>query len=106
MSIKYCCERFRESFGTGDGRGLCIVLKQNARIGSAFILQFRAVARDQEAIPWDSGDVILMRRVEQAIQYCPWCGCKLAQRYRNELKLLPVAEDDVVSQEPTQDEEC
>lgn len=96
MSPTYCCERFREHVSNGTMRGLSIVAKQHPRVGRAFFLRFRAIDQDQESTDFDTGQVILLRQFEQAIQYCPWCGCCLATHYERVFELLPYLDDETV----------
>jgi len=95
MSITYCCEIFRNHLNLGSARGLNIVFVQSKKrlIGNAFFLQFRAVSEEQDSIRFDSGDVVLLREFKQAIQFCPWCGVKLATYYRPQFGELPRVDD-------------
>jgi hypothetical protein len=94
MNKDYCCVRFRETVSRGTDRGLAIVPKRNPKFGDFFFLQFRAISEAHHELPFDTGNIPLTLSVEQAIQYCPWCGARLADVYSSAIfDELPYVEE-------------
>ena len=89
MTKTYCCVQFMETVGQGVERGMAIVPTRNLKFGDFFFLRFRCVAEEYvNSIP-DTGDIPVTLSVEQAIQYCPWCGMRLADVYAKTFSSLP-----------------
>jgi hypothetical protein len=94
QTINYCCKLFSAVLGAGTERGLSIVPTRHAKFGDFFILKFRALANEDDVTPprFDSGEVVLTLRVDQAIKFCPWCGVCLATYYQSIFDQLPYIE--------------
>ncbi len=64
-------------------------------IGLYFDLEFRAVAEQQDNVPFNSGSVKVYRRCQQAIHFCPWCGKDLKRYYEKQQDGLTIVESDL-----------
>jgi len=80
---EWCCVGFEEYFHEAGKRGLAVFAVKSDSYG--FVLQHRSMDRGQ-ARP--TTDVPLSLVTDTYIQYCPWCGVRLIERYRNMVKKL------------------
>lgn len=90
--LAYCCKLFEEKLQSRGHGGLAIIPRRSQQIGLYFVIEFRAVAEEQNAVPLNTGDVKIYLRSEQAIRFCPWCGKNLKQFYDKQQDRLTVVE--------------
>ncbi|MEX2091564.1 MAG: hypothetical protein WD971_02750 [Pirellulales bacterium] len=95
-SVKFCCSIFRDKISIDECRGMTIVPHRHARFGPYFVLIFRAVASQDEGQLLNIGRLSLTLKVDQAIRYCPWCGKKLDDHYREYFDKLPAVVDQFI----------
>lgn len=82
--MKWCCSAYEGNFENAGMRGLAVFADESDS-QLKFILQFRAA---------DSGIELKTSQLDQpvslvtdsVIQYCPWCGSKLSEVYRDQIE--------------------
>jgi hypothetical protein len=64
-------------------RGFAVLVEQDDNLGARFLIQSRAVAKqDQERLKIASADVPVALVTETGLTFCPWCGVNLKRFYR------------------------
>jgi len=82
MDSVWCCITFKETFESAGERDFAILVDPFLD-GYAFILQHRAVERDDKGPRNHPRPISLISEVH--IHYCPWCGRRLHEFYANRL---------------------
>lgn len=86
-SIKWCCDAFKNSYDLAGDRSVSVLVDRYADGNPEFILQSRAFVKGEE--PFGLHTSVAMSLVtESQIQFCPWCGRKLAKWYRSSVDAL------------------
>lgn len=86
MDIKWCCAQFQDRFLTAGERGMGVFVSQREGDDPAFVIQFRALDKDNKTIlslPFPIATIC-----DTGILYCPWCGHELRKWYKHHLKEL------------------
>lgn len=94
MSDWHCCVRFAEALDRQDRCGMPVVPRRSLSFGDFFFLRSRAVNTTDEASLDVITEVPVVRATEQAIAFCPWCGARLADKYKASFEGLPFELDD------------
>ncbi len=90
-----CCTLFFEALNMKGRRGMAVVLRRSPKFGDFFFLEFRALSEEDDEVILNTGSTEIMRRVEQAIRYCPWCGTELKTFYQELSDRLPWTVDEI-----------
>jgi len=83
--MKWCCKVFEGWFQEAGSRGLAVFVSALDGTEPAFILQFRA---SEPGVPAPHTDSPLSVVSDVQIQFCPWCGARLASHYRDTYREL------------------
>jgi hypothetical protein len=83
--MKWCCAAFQGRFEEAGLRGLAVFAATSAGEPPLFILQFRAT--DSGTVFSDSSGPLSLLS-DAVINFCPWCGVRLKDWYRQFLKEL------------------
>lgn len=89
MSPKCCCQVFSSLVSAGTDHGFAEVPELHPDFGLVFFLQYRAVAADNDEVLFEPSNMPIVRKVRQAIKFCPWCGTNLASYYGNDPSHFP-----------------
>lgn len=87
--MKWCCMGFEGNFQMAGERGFGVFVYRRDGQEACFILQHRAV--DQGVVIATTERPVSMVSDIQ-VQFCPWCGVKLSDFYRNRLLELDRSE--------------
>jgi len=83
--MKWCCKVFQGWFETAGTRGIGVFASTLENGEPAFILQYRAL--DPES-PVPNTNYPLSSVSDVHIQFCPWCGVRLKEFYRDTYRQL------------------
>jgi hypothetical protein len=81
--MKWCCAVFEGAFLEAGRRGLAVVVDRDQEGSPEFILQHRVV--DAGGTPPRNSNQALTLTSDTRIEYCPWCGSRLATFYRGRI---------------------
>ena len=82
LSAKWCCAGFQAHYESAGERGFAVLVEKDDDFVVRFLIQSRAVAKNDEArLKIASGDVLVGLVTETALTFCPWCGVKLKRFY-------------------------
>ena len=87
--MKWCCMGFEGNFQMAGSRGFGVFVSTGDRSEPAFILQHRSL---DLGAPTPNTEYPISLVSEIQMQFCPWCGVKLKDWYRNTLKDLDRSE--------------
>jgi hypothetical protein len=86
-AARWCCSAFKNSYDAAGDRSIAVLVDRYGDGDSEFILQSRAFVKGEE--PSDLRTSVPMSLVtESHIEFCPWCGRKLAKWYKNDVDVL------------------
>jgi hypothetical protein len=89
MSYHTCCDLFKNFLSVDGAEGLSIVPVNNFRFGKYFRLEFCATPKSDMQNMEQSKDRRVILMLQQAIQYCPFCGTRLAAFYFDKFLEIP-----------------
>lgn len=78
--MKWCCMGFQGNFQMAGSRGFGVFVASNNGLEPNFILQHRAP--DAGSPPPDTSYPMSLL-TDAYIQFCPWCGVRLRNFYRD-----------------------
>jgi len=84
--MKWCCSQFQGWNSEAGRRGLGVFAMRSPDGQPFFVLQFRATEPNVSVTTDPVSPVSLVSEV--GIQFCPWCGIRLLDSYRNNLTAL------------------
>jgi hypothetical protein len=79
--MKWCCAAFEGHFQGAGLRGFAVFVATEPGADPMFILQHRAIEPGQSP-PLDYGAPLSIVS-DVGIQFCPWCGVRLEEWYRD-----------------------
>jgi hypothetical protein len=81
-AMKWCCAQFKWHFEEAGRRGFG-VFAASAEAPAMFVFQHRSIDRDKE--PPTDYNAPLSLVADVGILFCPWCGVRLLDFYRDRL---------------------
>lgn len=81
-SVQWCCPVFEGWFAEAGERGIAVLVSRGEGGRPVFLLQHRAVAAGLEQGVSADSPMDLVSKIE--IQFCPWCGVRLRDWYRDD----------------------
>jgi len=84
--VTWCCGIFKGWIQAAGERGLAIVVGRQPDGSPAFIMQSRSLDLDDEGPKDHPRPITLISELH--IQFCPWCGHRLVDVYRNSIDLI------------------
>lgn len=84
--MKWCCAQFQGWHSEAGRRGLGVFAKRSPEGQAFFVLQFRATEPNVRVTTDPMSPVSLISEV--GIQFCPWCGVRLLDWYKDSLSVL------------------
>lgn len=79
--MKYCCRAFEHWHGAAGTRGFSVFAAGSNQGPAMFLIQHRALDADGRPPEFSPSPLSLVS--DLIIQFCPWCGTKLDESYRN-----------------------
>ncbi len=89
MNVQTCCGLFRDLLSVDGKAGMSIAPINSPKFGHFFRLQFSVAATSDLPQLKVLSEHRAVLEVRQYIQFCPFCGVKLAKFYRNTFLDLP-----------------
>jgi hypothetical protein len=86
QQVTWCCGVFKGWYEAAGERGLAILVDTTADGTPAFMIQSRSVEIDDDGPKNHTRPLTLS--AELHIQFCPWCGRRLANVYRDAIELM------------------
>jgi hypothetical protein len=84
--VTWCCGIFKGWFEAAGERGIAILVDRQHDSAPVFMIQSRSVDADDEGPRNHPRPLTLI--AELHIQFCPWCGRRLADVYRDAIDLI------------------
>lgn len=84
--MRWCCAQFQGWHAESGQRGLGVFARKMPEGDSAFVLQHRAAEPNVRVITDPVAPFSIVAEI--GIQYCPWCGVRLLEWYRQDLRML------------------
>ena len=69
---------------------MAILVGHDRHAGLFFLLEFRALAQNDEKVVLNTGPTKVCRDFRQGILFCPWCGTELRLFYSGLENSLPL----------------
>lgn len=83
--MRWCCMGFQGNFQMAGSRGVAVFVSTRGESEPAFILEFRAL---DAGAPVPYTDYPLSSVSQIQLQFCPWCGVRLREWYRDTFREL------------------
>lgn len=87
--MKWCCMGFEGNYQMAGSRGFGVFVSTRDGLEPVFILQHRSI---DPGAPTPNTEYPISLVSDVQMQFCPWCGVKLKDWYRNALKDLDRSE--------------
>lgn len=79
--MKFCCRAFEHWNGAAGTRGFGLFAAESEQGPAMFLIQHRALDADTRPPEFSPSPLSLVS--DLIIQFCPWCGTRLDQFYRD-----------------------
>jgi hypothetical protein len=84
--VQWCCGIFKGWYEAAGERGIGVLVDRQVGGASTFTIQSRSVDLGDEGPIDHPRPITLVTEVQ--IQFCPWCGRRLADVYRDEVEVM------------------
>lgn len=84
--MRWCCAQFQGLHSEAGMRGMGVFARRSVDGAAYFVLQNRATEPNVSVSTTPLAPISLVSEI--GIQFCPWCGVRLLEHYRDEIASL------------------